>query len=131
VFQAAVAAALAPFGVAAASAAGFALGLQAVEALLAVVAGTVFLAFEGLSFAAMRAQLRRAPAAEPVPALAVAGSTAAAVPTRTRMARRPADRTRPTLPAGRVVRTPALSTRSLRYFGRAGGIRGAAAEACA
>jgi len=108
--------------VAAASAAGFTLGLQAVEALLAVVAGSAFLAVEGLSFAAMRAQLRRAPAAAPVPA--------AAAPAPPRMARRrPADRTRP---ARRAVQVPPLRTRSLWYFSGAGGIRGmpAAVEAC-
>ena len=131
VFQAAVAGALAPFGVAAASAAGFALGLQAVEALLAVVAGSAFLAVEGLSFAAMRAQLRRAPAAAPVPAAAaLVPAPAAAAPAPPRMARRrPADRTRP---ARRAVQVPPLRTRSLWYFSGAGGIRGmpAAVEAC-
>jgi uncharacterized membrane protein YbhN (UPF0104 family) len=67
VFSAAVAAALAPFGVGAAEAAAFGLALQGVEALLSVVAGGVFLAVEGLSLADIRREVR---VPEPQPAVA-------------------------------------------------------------
>jgi uncharacterized membrane protein YbhN (UPF0104 family) len=58
VFSAAVAAALAPFGVAAATAAAFGLALQGVEALLSVAAGGLFLAVEGRSLADLRREVR-------------------------------------------------------------------------
>jgi uncharacterized membrane protein YbhN (UPF0104 family) len=67
VFSAAVAAALAPFGVAAAPAAAFGLALQGVEALLSVAAGGLFLAVEGVSLAEIRREVRRP---EPEPAVA-------------------------------------------------------------
>jgi uncharacterized membrane protein YbhN (UPF0104 family) len=67
VFSAAVAAALAPFGVAAAPAAAFGLALQGVEALLSVAAGGLFLAVEGVSLAELRREARRL---EPQPAVA-------------------------------------------------------------
>jgi len=67
VFSAAVAAALAPFGVGAAEAAAFGLALQGVEALLSVAAGGVFLAFEGLSLADIRREMHPQ---EPQPAVA-------------------------------------------------------------
>jgi uncharacterized membrane protein YbhN (UPF0104 family) len=69
VFSAAVAAALAPFGVGAAEAAAFGLALQGVEALLSVAAGGLFLAFEGLSLAELRREVRPA-RPEPQPAVA-------------------------------------------------------------
>lgn len=72
VFSAAVAAALAPFGVGAAEAAAFGLALQGVEALLSVAAGGLFLAFEGLSFAELRREVRPA-RPEPQPAVATIG----------------------------------------------------------
>ena len=67
VFSAAVAAALAPFGVGAAEAAAFGLALQGVEALLSVAAGGVFLAVEGLSLADIRREVRPS---KPQPAVA-------------------------------------------------------------
>jgi uncharacterized membrane protein YbhN (UPF0104 family) len=70
VFSAAVAAALAPFGVGAAEAAAFGLALQGVEALLSVAAGGLFLAFEGLSLADLRREVRPT---EPQPAVAAIG----------------------------------------------------------
>jgi uncharacterized membrane protein YbhN (UPF0104 family) len=72
VFSAAVAAALAPFGVGAAEAAAFGLALQGVEALLSVAAGGLFLAFEGLSLAELRREVRPA-RPEPQPAVAALG----------------------------------------------------------
>jgi uncharacterized membrane protein YbhN (UPF0104 family) len=72
VFSAAVAAALAPFGVGAAEAAAFGLALQGVEALLSVAAGGLFLAYEGLSLAELRRQVRPA-RPEPQPAVATIG----------------------------------------------------------
>ena len=69
VFSAAVAAALAPFGVGAAEAAAFGLALQGVEALLSVAAGGLFLAFEGLSLADIRREVRPP---KPQPAIAIA-----------------------------------------------------------
>lgn len=71
VFSAAVAAALAPFGVGAAEAAAFGLALQGVEALLSVVAGGVFLAVEGLSLADIRREVRPA---KPEPAVPIAAA---------------------------------------------------------
>jgi uncharacterized membrane protein YbhN (UPF0104 family) len=68
VFSAAVAAALAPFGVAAATAAAFGLALQGVEALLSVAAGGLFLAVEGRSLADLRREVRPQEP-EPVPAI--------------------------------------------------------------
>jgi uncharacterized membrane protein YbhN (UPF0104 family) len=70
VFSAAVAAALAPFGVGAAEAAAFGLALQGVEALLSVAAGGLFLAYEGLSLAELRREVRPA---QPPPAVAAIG----------------------------------------------------------
>jgi uncharacterized membrane protein YbhN (UPF0104 family) len=72
VFSAAVAAALAPFGVGAAEAAAFGLALQGVEALLSVAAGGMFLAYEGLSLAELRREVRPA-RPEPQPAVAAIG----------------------------------------------------------
>ena len=72
VFSAAVAAALAPFGVGAAEAAAFGLALQGVEALLSVAAGGLFLAYEGLSLAELRREVRPA-RPEPQPAVAAIG----------------------------------------------------------
>jgi uncharacterized membrane protein YbhN (UPF0104 family) len=71
VFSAAVVAALAPFGVGAAEAAAFGLALQGVEALLSVVAGGLFLAYEGLSLAELRREVRPA---RREPAVAALGS---------------------------------------------------------
>jgi uncharacterized membrane protein YbhN (UPF0104 family) len=72
VFSAAVAAALAPFGVGAAEAAAFGLALQGIEALLSVAAGGLFLAYEGLSLAELRREVRPA-RPEPQPAVAAIG----------------------------------------------------------
>jgi uncharacterized membrane protein YbhN (UPF0104 family) len=72
VFSAAVAAALAPFGVGAAEAAAFGLALQGVEALLSVAAGGLFLAYEGLSLAELRREVRPV-RPQPQPALAAIG----------------------------------------------------------
>ena len=71
VFSAAVAAALAPFGVGAAEAAAFGLALQGVEALLSVAAGGLFLAFEGLSLADLRREVRPP---KPQPAVVIAAA---------------------------------------------------------
>jgi uncharacterized membrane protein YbhN (UPF0104 family) len=72
VFSAAVAAALAPFGVGAAEAAAFGLALQGVEALLSVAAGGLFLAYEGLSLAELRREVRPV-RPQPQPAVAAIG----------------------------------------------------------
>jgi uncharacterized membrane protein YbhN (UPF0104 family) len=74
VFSAAVAAALAPFGVGAAEAAAFGLALQGVEALLSVAAGGLFLAYEGLSLAELRRDVRPAPCEPAVAAIGPARS---------------------------------------------------------
>lgn len=60
-FQAAVALALVPYGIAYAHGFAFGLGLQAIEVAVAAALGLFFLAREGLSFA----MLRRMPAEEP------------------------------------------------------------------
>jgi len=73
VFSAAVAAALAPFGVGAAEAAAFGLALQGIEALLSVAAGGLFLAYEGLSLADLRREVRPT-RPEPQPAVAAIGT---------------------------------------------------------
>jgi uncharacterized membrane protein YbhN (UPF0104 family) len=72
VFSAAVAAALAPFGVGAAEAAAFGLALQGIEALLSVAAGGLFLAYEGLSLAELRREVRPT-RTQPQPAVAAIG----------------------------------------------------------
>ena len=72
VFSAAVAAALAPFGVGAAEAAAFGLALQGIEALLSVAAGGLFLAYEGLSLAELRREVRPG-RPEPQPAVEAIG----------------------------------------------------------
>jgi hypothetical protein len=56
--------------VGAATAAAFGLALQAVEALLSVAAGAVFLAVEGVSLADLRREVRPARPQPAVPAIA-------------------------------------------------------------
>jgi uncharacterized membrane protein YbhN (UPF0104 family) len=78
VFSAAVVAALAPFGVHAEAAAAFGLALQGVEAVLSLAVGGLFLAYEGLSFADLRREVR--PAAEPAPVTALGAAPRDPIP---------------------------------------------------